>query len=191
MDEERLIAKAKAGDVSAFNRLVLAYQDAVYGYTLRMLRDPASADDATQQTFISAYKAIKRFKKGSFKAWIFRIAHNKCLDLIRKMDRRPSVSIDEDPDDGAPLTLRDETSTPDESAEQLALTNAIQNCINRLGDGQRAVIILCDVEAYDYTEIASILNISLGTVKSRINRARRKLQECLRGYGELIPDKYR
>lgn len=191
MDEARLITAAKQGEVSAFNRLVLHYQDAVYNYTLRMLVDPAAADDATQQTFISAYKAIKRFKTGYFKAWLFRIAHNKCLDMIRKYGRRPTVSIDEEPDKGAPLVLRDEGETPDESAERAAITKALQGCINGLGDGQRATVILCDVDGYDYSEIATILDISLGTVKSRISRARRKLQECLRNYEELLPDKYR
>ncbi len=191
MNEEQLIERAKAGDVSAFNRLVLAYQDAVYNYTLRILRDPAAADDATQQAFISAYKAIRRFRTGHFKAWLFRIAHNKCLDMIRRHGRRPIVSIDEDRDEGAPLILRDDKETPDQSAERAAVTEAIEHCFNGLGDGQRAAVLLCDVEGYDYAEIAAILNISLGTVKSRINRARRKLQVCLRGFGELLPEKYR
>jgi RNA polymerase sigma-70 factor, ECF subfamily len=95
IDEESLIARAQKGDVSAYNRLVLHYQDAVYNVAYRIMNDPASADDATQEAFISAYKAIRQFRGGSFKSWLLRIVTNSCYDELRRRKRRPQSSLDE------------------------------------------------------------------------------------------------
>lgn len=192
MDEVGLIADAQRGDVQAFNTLVLHYQDAVYGYALRMMGDPAAADDAAQKAFISAYKAIRRYRQGNFKGWLFRIVNNKCLDLIRKQKRHPEPSIDAITEEiESPAFLEDDSQTPEERIAESETMAAIQHCLNDLPEGQRSAVVLCDVEGYEYAEIAEILNVSLGTVKSRLNRARRKLQGCLLEFRELLPGKYR
>jgi len=192
LDEEKFIARAKAGDVGAFNRLVLAHQDAVYNLALRMMGDPAAAGDATQEAFVSAYGAIGRYKTGNFKGWLLRIVNNKCLDALRKQNRHIEPSIDAIVEEHeSPRFLMDSAETPEQSAQTTDLHNAIQTCMLNLPDGMRSTLILCDIEGYDYAEIATVLSVSLGTVKSRMNRARRKMQDCLRGFKELLPRQYR
>ena len=192
MDEERLINFAQEGDLTAFNRLILHYQDAVYGVAYRIMGDPASADDATQEAFISAYKALASFRGGSFKSWLMRIVTNRCYDELRRHKRRPQSSIDEMTEESESFAfMRDDAPGPEGLQQQSDLYNAIENCLQSLPDEQRIVAVLRDVEAYDYQEIAGITSTSLGTVKSRLNRARKKLQECLQGVPELIPTQYR
>lgn len=192
LDEDKFIALAQGGDVQAFNRLVLAHQDAVYNLALRMMGDPAAAGDATQEAFVAAYGAIKRFKAGNFKGWLLRIANNKCLDAIRKQNRHPEPSIDAITEEvESPSFLTDSAATPEQSAQTTDLHKAIQECMLSLPDGMRSALILCDIEGYEYEEISTILSVSLGTVKSRMNRARRKMQDCLRGFEELLPSRYR
>jgi RNA polymerase sigma factor (sigma-70 family) len=192
IDEESLIARAQKGDVSAYNRLVLHYQDAVYNVAYRIMNDPASADDATQEAFISAYKAIRQFRGGSFKSWLLRIVTNSCYDELRRRKRRPQSSLDEITEEvESPSFLADDSSTPEEMRQQVELVDAVQRCLDDLPDDQRVAAVLCDVEGREYQEIAEILSISLGTVKSRISRARSKLRDCLQGFGELLPAQYR
>ncbi len=192
MDEFGLIEDARKGDVQAFNTLVLHYQEAAYNFALRIMGDPAAAADATQQAFISAYKALNRYKQGNFKAWLFRIVNNKCYDELRKQKRRPEPSIDElTEENDSPGFLKDEGESPEQQMEQEEMLGAIQKCLMGLPEAQRSAVVLYDVEGHDYNEIADILKISLGTVKSRLNRGRRKLQDCLRTMRELLPSKYR
>lgn len=192
MDEVGLIESAKRGNVQAFNTLILHYQDPAYNFALRMMGDPAAAEDATQKAFISAYKALNRFQHGNFKGWLFRIVNNKCLDALRKQKRRPEPSIDELTEENeSPSFLEDDSASPEDQLLRSEALDAVQSCLQGLPEGQRSVVVLCDVEGYDYQEIANVLDISLGTVKSRMNRARRKLQDCLRGFLELLPEKYR
>lgn len=192
IDEARLIERAKEGDITAFNRLVLHHQDAVYNYAYTILYDSDAAADAAQDAFISAYKAINRFRTGNFRSWLYRIVKNKCLDALRKKKRHPEPSIDEMTEENESASfLSDMNELPEDEAQRAELVNAIQHCLNGLSDDQRMTVALCDVEGFDYAEIAESLNISLGTVKSRINRGRRKLQNCLRDFMELLPERYR
>jgi RNA polymerase sigma-70 factor (ECF subfamily) len=192
MDEERLVTYAQSGDLTAFNRLILHYQDAVYGVAYRIMGDPAAAEDATQEAFISAYKALASFRGGSFKSWLMRIVTNSCYDELRRHKRRPQSSMDEMTEESeSHAFLRDDAPGPEGLQQQSDLFRAIENCLQALPDDQRIVAVLRDVEAYDYGEIAGITNTSLGTVKSRLNRARKKLQDCLQGVPELIPTQYR
>lgn len=192
MDEFGLIEDARKGNVQAFNTLVLHYQEPAYNFALRIMGDPAAAADATQQAFISAYKALNRYRQGNFKAWLFRIVNNKCYDALRAQKRRPGPSIDELTEENeSPGFLRDDSASLEEQMAQEEVLGAIQNCLMGLPEAQRSTVVLYDVEGYDYNEIAETLDISLGTVKSRLNRGRRKLQECLRKMRELLPDKYR
>jgi RNA polymerase sigma factor (sigma-70 family) len=192
MDELALIAESQRGDLHAFNQLVLKYQTTVYNLAYRILGDGDAAADATQDAFVSAYKAIGRFRGGSFKAWLLRIVTNASYDQLRVKQRRPTDSLDDmlvDPDHDS--TLRDESESPEEFALRQELGSAIQGGLGGLPPDQRVVLILSDIEGLSYEEIADVTHVSLGTVKSRLSRARSKLRDYLLDSGELLPAVYR
>lgn len=192
MDEPKLIGQAQQGDLTAYNTLVLHYQDIVYNVALRIMKDPASAEDATQDAFISAYKAIKSYRGGSFKSWLLRIVTNTCYDELRRRKRRPQSSLDEITDENPSVSfMADNQPGPEQHRQQVELVDAVKRCMDELPDDQRIAAVLCDIEGRDYQEIADITSVSLGTVKSRISRARGKLRDCLQGFRELIPAEYR
>lgn len=192
MNEEALINDAQNGDVDAYNRLVLHYQERVYNVAYRIMGEPQSAEDATQEAFISAYKALNRFQGGNFKAWLMRIATNSCYDELRRRKRRPQSSLDEMTEEHESFSfMRSDNPGPESQQQQLEMMQAIEHCLQSLPDDQRITAVMCDVEGYAYDEIAEMTAVSLGTVKSRMNRARRKLRDCLRGFGELLPANYR
>lgn len=195
MDEQGLIHDAQKGDLEAFNRLVLAYQDAIYTHACRMLGDESAADDATQETFIAAYQALKTFRGGSFRAWLFRIVTNQCYDELRRRQRRPTTPLEplitSDEEIESPKWLGDDSNSPEEEVDQQDLREAIQHCLNALPQQFRSVVLLIDVQGMDYSEAAQILKVPVGTIKSRLARARVRLQDCLQGFWELLPDKFR
>ncbi len=192
MDETALIQEAKKGNVNSYNRLVIHYQQAVYNVAYRIMGEPQSAEDATQEAFISAYKALNRFRGGSFKSWLMRIATNACYDELRRRKRRPQTSLDELTDDNESYAfLRSPGQGPEDQQQTLEMMQAVEECLQTLPDDQRITAILGDVEGFDYKEIAEITRVSLGTVKSRMSRARSKLRDCLRGFTELLPAQYR
>lgn len=192
MDELELIAQSQRGDLRAFNQLVLKHQTTVYNLAYRILGDGDAAADATQDAFVSAYKAIGRFRGGSFKAWLLRIVTNACYDQLRIKQRRPTESLDDmlvEPEHDS--TLRDESEGPEDFALRQELGGAIQSGLDSLPPDQRVVLILSDIEGMSYEEIADATRISLGTVKSRLSRARSKLRDYLVENGELLPAVYR
>lgn len=193
MDELYLIEQAKAGDVDAYNSLVLHYQDAVYNVAYRIMGEPGAAADASQEAFISAYKALHRFRGGSFKSWLMRIVTNACYDELRRRKRRPQSSLDQivESYESSPLLVSKSQPGPEETSQWSETVEAISRCLDELPDEQRVATVLRDVEGYEYSEIAEIMASTLGTVKSRLSRARAKLRDCLRGFGELIPADYR
>lgn len=192
MDEAALIEQAKNGDVVAFNRLVLEYQQAVYNVAYRIMGQPQAAEDATQDAFIAAFKSIRSFRGGKFKAWLMRIVTNGCYDELRRRKRRPQSSLDELTDFNESFAiLRSPEEGPESQHQRMELVKAIEHCLENLPDDQRITAVLCDVEGYDYKEIAEITSVSLGTVKSRMSRARAKLRDCLQGFAELLPANYR
>ena len=196
MDEKALIATAQQGDVDAFNRLVLAYQNMVYNLAYRILGDGDAAADATQDAFLSAYRAIGRFRGGSFKAWLLRIVTNACYDQLRVKQRRPTASLDAllvaDPASGpSSVSFADEAEQPEEYALRQELNRVIQAGIGTLPADQRITLVLSDIQGFSYQEIAEITGVSLGTVKSRLSRARAKLRDFLLARGELLPARYR
>jgi RNA polymerase sigma-70 factor (ECF subfamily) len=192
MDEEALIAAARRGDAQAFNKLILAYQSLAYNVAYRTLHDPDDAADATQKAFISAYRALPRFRGGSFKAWLLRIVTNACFDDIRRRKRRPASSLDDmavEPDHSAALT--DEHESPEERAMRQDLGRAIQAGLDELPDHQRVTLVLSDIQGLSYEEIAEVTGVSLGTVKSRLSRGRSRLRDYLQQNQELLPRRYR
>ena len=195
MEESALIAAAKRGDREAFNDLVIQYQSIAYNVAYRILGNVDAAADATQEAFLSAFKAVSQFRGGSFKSWLLRIVTNACYDELRRQKRRPTVSLqpmgaDEDEIE-SPVWLEDPGETPEETALREELSSAIQNCLDSLDDDFRIVVVLVDIQGMDYAEAAESTNAPLGTIKSRLARARMRLQDCLRGFGELLPAVFR
>ena len=195
MDEEKLITYARGGDLDAFNRLVVSYQDLAFNVAFRMLSDPAAAEDVTQDAFISAYRKLHTFRGGSFKAWLLRIVTNACYDELRRQKRRPITALEpigeDDEEIESPSWLEDPGESPEDAALRMELSSAIQHCIEDLDEEFRAVVILVDVQGMDYAEAADVVRKPLGTIKSRLARARGRLKDCLRGFGELIPSVFR
>jgi RNA polymerase sigma-70 factor (ECF subfamily) len=192
MDESELISLAQRGDLTAFNRLVISYQDLAYNVAYRIMSDPASAEDVTQEAFIAAYKALRRFRGGSFKSWLLRIVTNRCYDELRRYKRRPQSSLDELTETSSAYEfLPSDEPGPEEWQQRRDLVSQIENCLDTLPDEQRIVAVLSDVEGHDYQSIAEIMSTSLGTVKSRLSRARQKLRDCLQDVAELLPAEYR
>jgi RNA polymerase sigma-70 factor (ECF subfamily) len=193
MDEQALIASARKGDARAFNQLVLLYQSMAYNLAYRILNDQDAAADATQDAFVSAFKAMRKFRGGSFKAWILRIVTNACYDQLRSKQRRPTESLDDMlVEQDYVGYLRDDAEQPDELAERRELNRAIRGGIASLPPEQRTVLVLSDVQGLSYQEIVEVTGLSLGTVKSRLSRARTKLRDyLLEQKGELLPDRYR
>jgi RNA polymerase sigma factor (sigma-70 family) len=191
MDEAALVQDAVNGNLDAFNRLVMAYQDIAYNLAYRMLGDAAKSDDAVQDSFISAYKHLNSYRGGSFKAWVMRMVTNSCYDELRRIHRHPSVSLEPVNDDEeeieSPTWIVDQSLSPEEQSEMAELDQAVQHCLNGLTPDFRAVVVLVDIQGLDYEEVASTVLTPLGTIKSRLARARLKLRECLQGFGELIP----
>ncbi len=179
------VQAAQQGDLEAFNRLVLMFQDQVYRVAYRLLGDPDAAADATQDAFLKAYRALRRYRAGSFQAWLLRIVTNTCYDRLRRQRRRPTVSLDASLAEGGPgeaaAWLRDErrSQNPEAYAEQQALAAALEACLQALPPDFRAVVVLVDVEGLDYAAAAQALAVPVGTVKSRLARARRRLRDCL------------
>jgi RNA polymerase sigma-70 factor (ECF subfamily) len=190
-DEHQLIADSQRGDVHAFNRLVERYQGRIYALCTRMLGDSEAAADATQDTFLSAYRSITRYRGGSFSAWITKIATNACYDHLRVRQRKPSTSMDallEDQD--TPHQFEDVGETPSDRSLRNELAREIERGLQVLEPEQRLVIILSDIQGMNYDEIAQTTGWPLGTVKSRLSRGRAQLRDILRK-GELLPQRYR
>jgi RNA polymerase sigma-70 factor (ECF subfamily) len=192
-DESALIAAAQRGQLPAFNQLVLRYQSIAYNVAFRILDDPDAAADATQDGFLKAYRKLDQYRGGSFKAWLLRIITNTCYDMLRSHRRRPTTSLDKDEEgDGEhDATLVDSAERPEDYALRQELAAAIQRAIGQLPLDQRTVLVLSDVEGMNYQEIAEATGAALGTVKSRLSRARAQLRDILLAHKELLPAQYR
>jgi RNA polymerase sigma-70 factor (ECF subfamily) len=187
--EAELLRRALERDLDAFNGLIDLHQRSVYNLCLRMLGSPASAEDAAQDAFLSAFRSIHTFRGNAFRPWLMRIAANACTDELRRRGRRPAVSLD------APLPGSDEhIDVPDTAAgpETVALRSeqaaVIQAALLLLPEDQRLAVVLCDIQGFAYEEIAASMNCSVGTVKSRISRGRDKLRKELGGIKEQTPN---
>lgn len=187
MDEAELIARSQKGNVSAFNQLVLAYQELVYNVALRILGDPDGAADATQEAFLSAFQSVGAFRGGSFKVWLLRIVTNGCYDYLRARKRRPAESLDDivvEEDSGPAIASTFES--PEDHALRMDVQAEVQRCLRLLPAEQRVTLVLSDVHGLSYEEIAAVTKSSLGTVKSRLSRARAQMRDLLR-QRELLP----
>ena len=192
MDESRLIAASQEGRVEAFNLLVERYQGLVYNVAYRMLGDRDAAADATQDTFISAYDGLGRFRGGSFRAWLLRIATNHCYDQLRARQHRRQDSLEDMLQSGDDLDVAaDQRLTPENFTLSSEMLGAIAGGLATLPADQRAAVILSDVQGLAYEEIAEAMACSLGTVKSRLSRGRARLRHYLLHQRELLPPQFR
>jgi RNA polymerase sigma-70 factor (ECF subfamily) len=195
MDEQALITSAQRGDLDAFNTLVLHYQDSVFNAALRILGDYELAADASQEAFLSAFRSVASFRGGSFRAWLMRTVTNACYDELRRQKRRPTTPLEPDTDNGeemdSPRWLADPNMTPEQKTEADELEHAIQHCLDALPTEFRAVVVMADIQGMDYAEVASAVRAPLGTIKSRLARARLRLRECLQSFQELLPAAFR
>lgn len=183
-NEPDLVREAQVGDKRAFNQLVLSYQDRVFSLSASILGDTDTADDVTQNTFLTAYLNLARFRNGSFRSWLFRIATNLCYDEYRRQKRHPVLSLENEVlTEERVSTLYDSPNSsilPEAELDKLELRQTIQHALNQLDAGHRSVVILVDQFDLDYKETAQILGIPIGTVKSRLARARMRLKQLLK-----------
>ena len=188
MEEIESLRRAKAGDAAAFAYLVERYQPMVYNLCLRMLQNPDDAADLTQDAFVKAYQSLGKFRGESrFSTWIYRIASNLCLDEKRKRNHHRHFSLDqamETNDEASERMLRGFQPTgdgpnPEVIAERREMQQTLQNAMSALEADFRMVLILRDVLGYEYSEIAAILDVPVGTVKSRLYRGRRLMRGLL------------
>lgn len=170
------------GNLDAFDELIEKYQKTAYNIALRMLKNPDDAMDISQEAFIKVYKSIKTFNfESAFSTWLYRIVTNTCLDFLRKKNANV-YSIDNpiQTDDGEiERDIPDSSDGPEEALEKKLTKELVNNAINKLDENHRIVIILRDIQGFSYEEISNILDCSIGTVKSRINRARNNLKEII------------
>jgi RNA polymerase sigma-70 factor (ECF subfamily) len=192
MDEVALIHAAQRGDLPAFNQLILHYQGLAYNVAFRVLGEPDMAADATQDGFLKAYRALASFRGGSFKSWLLRIITNTCYDQLRSQKRRPATSLEDlavELDHVPDLIQHD--PDPEEIVLRGELGAMIQSGIQGLPEDQRTTLVLADIEGLSYQEIAEVTGVQLGTVKSRLSRARLRLRGFLLDRPELLPQQYR
>jgi RNA polymerase sigma-70 factor (ECF subfamily) len=192
--EKTLIRAAQRGDLEAFNLLVLRYQNLLFGIALRLLNDEATAADAVQEALISAFRRFNTFRGDSLKSWLARVVVNACYDEMRKKRRQNTVPLDQLNSDGDEVEtsywLVDPQADPEVQYESSELENAIQSSLNRLPPIYRLILVLVDVEGLSYEEAASAAGVPVGTVKSRLARARLQMQKSLQVAGELLPASY-
>ena len=180
--EQKLIRRSNQGDQDAFESLVVQNQDRVYGLALRMVRNPDDAVDLCQEAFLNAWRGLASFQGGSsFSTWLYRLASNACIDLLRRRKRRQEGE--------APHSLDDEEAGwpepaapgggPEEELEQKERRQALERELRALPDHQREILVMREVSGLSYQEIGELLSLDLGTVKSRLARARLALKKRL------------
>jgi RNA polymerase sigma factor, sigma-70 family len=188
--EAQIVRKVLQGDVNAFERLVTEYEKGVYAITLRMTGNAEDAADMTQETFIKAYNSLQSFRGDSkFSVWLYRIASNVCLDFLRSRNRKQTVSLSVEDDEGeeSQLEIADESQSPELLLERGLTRDAVRRGLQALPSDYRQILLLREIQGLSYEEIADTLEIEVGTVKSRIFRARKRLCTFLIEDGN-IPD---
>ena len=191
MDEKLLIEKSINGDVEAFEVLISSCEKKVYNIALKMLGNEADAYDASQDTFIKVYKNLENFKgNSSFSTWVYRITSNVCLDMIRKNKNNKNViSIDKEiefDDSDASFEIEDKSADTEEQLLRKERSEALHKAMDRLSPEQKHILVLREFQNLSYDEIAEVLNIGTGTVKSKISRARAALKNELLKNKELF-----
>jgi RNA polymerase sigma-70 factor (ECF subfamily) len=182
-EENELIRQALAGDLDSFNQLVLMYQNMAYNHAHSISGDPSMAEDATQESFIKAFQALRTYRGGSFRGWLLRIVTNAVYDILRRSNKHPTqplFAVDEEGEEiESSYWLVDPNASVQQVIEEKEFSAAIYKVLDELPDAYRTVINLIDVQELDYREAAQVLNLPLGTIKSRLARARLQMQKKL------------
>ena len=189
MTEQQLVLRAKAGDDEAFAQLMRDNEKRIYNLTLRMTGNPDDAMDLAQEAFLNAWRGLKFFKgDSSFSTWVYRLASNACIDHLRRQKRRQDISapmpVDEE-DDSQP-DIPDDRFQPEQELERQELRNAVYAGLEQLSDEHRQVLVMREINGLSYQEIADVLDLEAGTVKSRIARARNSLRKILLETGNFF-----
>ena len=188
--QQPAIEAARRGDLDAFNTLVLAHQTQVHNLCMRILGSPAAAEDASQETFLTAWRKLSQLRGESFRPWLLRIAVNACRDELRRRGRRPASSLEVSMAEGL-AEPADPEPLPEAAALSGELRRQIEAALLALPEDQRTAIVLSDIQGLDYEEIAQVTRASLGTVKSRLSRGRARLRALLLAQPELLPPSFR
>lgn len=182
-DENDLVAMTSSGNLDAFNELVLKHQDMIYNHAYGILGDPASAEDVTQDTFIKAFEKLNGFRGGAFRSWLMKIATNSAYDTLRRSKRCPTQPLFPEDENGDELEsshwLVDPSATVQDIVEQNEFSKSIAKLLEELPNVYRTILIMVDMHQFDYAEAANALNIPIGTVKSRLARARLQMTKKL------------
>ena len=182
--EYNWIQAARKGDQAAFGELVRQYQKRVFALAARMCPTPELAEEAAQEAFLAAWQSLPFFRgESAFATWLYRLTSNACVDLLRKENRHQGPSLD---DETVGAEMPDPAPTPEAAAEQKELRGQIEAGLRSLSPEHREVLILREIQQLSYDEIADVLSLDLGTVKSRINRGRRQLREFLLEQGNFL-----
>lgn len=193
-DENILIKAAQRGDLEAFNALILRYQNLLFGIALRMLNDEDTASDAVQEALISAFSKFRTFRGGSLRSWLARVTVNACYDEMRRIRRQRETPLEQFNLNGEEVEdlawMIDPGALPDEQYDSYELESAIQHCLRMLTPAYREVVVLVDIEGLSYEEASIATRVPVGTVKSRLARARLQIRSTLQGYKELLPSNY-
>lgn len=181
LNEARLVKRAKQGDLQAFEELILQHEKIVYNVALRMMNHSEDAKDISQEVFLKAYRNIGNFdERSQFSTWIYRITANTCIDEMRRRKGKQSFSLEEELENEEGSMQRqvaDAGETPEESILREEQKSEILQALDSLSAEHKAAVILRDIKGLSYEEIAEILELSLGTVKSRISRGRNQLKQ--------------
>lgn len=187
MDEKHILTRARRGDVAAFEELVRLYEKRVYAVALRSSGNPEDAADIVQEVFLRAWRSIESFRGDSgFSTWLFRITMNLCVDHARHRHAQPQTQPIVT-DDETERPIPDTTPTPEEHLDNRELGRELAAALAEVSEEHRRIVLLRDVSGMSYTEIAEVLEISEGTVKSRLSRARIALRKVLLRRGNLLP----
>ena len=176
--EAAIVRKVLGGDANAFETLVLEYEKNVYNIALRMTGNSEDAADMTQEAFIKAYNSLQSFRGDSkFSVWLYRIVSNVCLDFLRSKNRRPTVSLSVEDDDGedTQLDVADESQSPELLLDRKLTRDSVRRGLDSLPPDYRQILLLREIQGLSYDEIAQALSLEVGTVKSRLFRARKRL----------------
>lgn len=189
LEDQLLVERSKKGDREAFEHLVKIYEHKVYTIAYRLMGNHADAADLAQDAFIKIYQALPNFRgDSSFSTWIYHITVNVCRDELRKRQRRPTVSLDDNNGEGNNNTyeIRSTAPGPEEMLDRSETQAMIQQCLDSLTDDYRTILVMREIQELAYEEIADMLGCSLGTVKSRLSRARQALKEKISKQMELL-----
>ena len=189
MTEAELIQSARSGDQNAFSQLVTANQTMVYNLAYRMTGNPDDAADLTQEAFLNAWKGLARFQgHASFSTWLYRLTSNACIDFLRKEKRRSALSLttEGEEEEGRELEVADQRFSPERELEKKEARRAVREGLAALSPEHRQVLVLREMEGLSYTEMAHLLDLEEGTVKSRLARARLALKDFLQKSGNFF-----